>query len=120
MIKPTTENNLANMQHLSLEFSVAENAQAGGALVWLEVLDEELAVSAVRAGAFVPGSKGQQWLEVVLGFSTALLQVLRIPIFEVVRMQSCLQEPGSEQKWKAICERPDPSLVPPKVFESVI
>ena len=108
------------MQHLTLEFAVAENAQAGSALVWLEVLDEELAVSAVRAGAFVPGSKGQQWLEVILGFSTALLQVLRFPIFEAMRIQSCQENPGTEQKWKAICERPDPLLIPPKVFEGVL
>ena len=96
------------MQHLTLEFAVAENAQAGSALVWLKVLDEELAISIVRTGSVKPSSKGQQWFEVILGFSTALLQVLRFPIFEAMRIQSCQENPGAEQKWKAICERPDP------------
>ena len=67
MMIPATRHNLSNMQHLSLEFSVAENVQSGDALVWLEVLDDVLAVSTVRAVEIVPDSIGQQWLEVVLG-----------------------------------------------------
>ena len=120
MMIPATRHNLSNMQHLSLEFSVAENVQSGDALVWLEVLDDVLAVSTVRAVEIVPDSIGQQWLEVVLGVSTALLQVLRIPIYDVVKIQSCLQKHGADKKWKAICERPDPSVVPSKVFEDVL
>lgn len=109
------------MQHLTLEFAVAENAQVGSALVWLKVLDEELAISIVRTGS-EPGAEndGSAWLDVVLALSTSLLRSLQVPVFVPPGVRSCLSNSGAEQKWKAICERPNPSLVPPKVFEGVL
>lgn len=86
---------------------------------WLILLDGgakhqklELQSDAENGGSF--------WLSIVLIFSTSLLRSLRLPVFDSPAVKSCLPKPGAAQKWKAICERPDPSLVPPKVFEGVL
>ena len=86
---------------------------------WLNLLEDEGENRKLgsQSGA---ENEGNAWLEVVLALSTSLLRLLRAPVFVSPAVRSCLSKPGAEQKWKAICERPDPSLVSPNVFEGVL
>jgi len=86
---------------------------------WLNLLDDDEKDQKLNSE---PGAvhEGFAWLDVVLALSTSLLRSLLVPVFVAPAVRSCLQEAGEEQKWKAVCERPDPSLVPPEVFEGVL
>jgi acyl-coenzyme A synthetase/AMP-(fatty) acid ligase/D-alanine-D-alanine ligase-like ATP-grasp enzyme len=86
---------------------------------WLTLLDNEAQYRKLEQHSDGK-SEGSAWLQFVLALSTSLLESLGIPIFEAPMVRSCLPNSSAEQKWKAICERPDPSLVPPKVFEGVL
>jgi len=104
---------------IEFQFSAPVQVDFASLTAWLNLLDDEGKHQKLGSE---PGAvnQGSAWLDVVLALSTSLLRSLRVPIFTPPAVRSCLREHGAEQKWKAICERPDPSLVLPKVFEGVL
>ena len=106
--------------YVSCTFSLAVNPNAGTVMDWLQILDEPLSLDARNLGTAVSRDDGRLWFEVVLRLSLALMHVLRIPIFEPPMVRTVAAEPGKVGSWRAICQRPDPALVPPKVFEGVL
>ena len=107
-------------QDVSCTFSLAINPNADTAMDWLQILDGPLSLDARDLGIAVSRDDGRLWFEVVLRLSLALMHVLRIPIFEAPIVRTVAAEPGKVGSWKAVCQRPDPALVPPKVFEGVL
>lgn len=107
-------------QDVSCTFSLAINPNAGTVMDWLQILDKPLSLDARNLGTAASRDDGRLWFEVVLRLSLALMHVLRIPIFEPPMVRTVAAEPGKVGSWKAICQRPDPALVPPKVFEGVL
>ena len=108
------------MHYFSVEFSPPLKTNPTNVSRWRQALRYE---GGLEAGLLVPANlnnEAHKWIVANFGVCTALLQVLRYPVFEPIRIQSCQEQLGADKKWKAICERPDPSLVPPKVFEGVL
>jgi len=117
----TKEINRSHSRSRFVEFEFLAPVQVDFSLLttWLNVLDDEEKHRKLEPQSDAK-NEGNAWLEVVLALSASLLRSLRAPVFASPAVRSCLSKPGAEQKWKAICERPDPSLVPPKVFEGVL
>ena len=129
MVRTKPDNNLIiksrewtslQRQDIACTFSLAINSSAGIVIEWLQILDEPLAFDARALDIVNSSDDGRPWLEVVLLLSTALMQVIRIPIYVSPMLRTVVPEPGIVRSWKAVCERPDPALVPPKVFEGVL
>lgn len=104
---------------IELQFSAPVKVDFASVTTWLNLLDDDGKHQNLDSKS-VTANDGSAWLDVVLALSTGLLRSLRLPVFVVPAVRSCLSIPGVEQKWKAICERPDPSVVPSKVFEGVL
>lgn len=104
---------------IEFQFSPPVQVDFYSLTTWLNLLEDDGKQQKLDFGRGAV-NEGSAWLDVVLSLSASLLRSLRVPIFVSPMVRSCLREHGAEQKWKAICERPDPSLVAPKVFEGVL
>lgn len=109
-----------NRSHvIEIRFSAPVQVDFSSLTTWLNLLDDDGKQQKLDFEHGV-GNEGSAWLNVVLALSTSLVRSLRAPVFVAPAVRSCLSNAGADKKWKAICERPDPSLVPPKVFEGVL
>ena len=104
---------------IEFQFSAPVQVDFSSLTTWLNFLDDDGKQQKLDFGRGA-ANEGSAWLEAVLIVSASLLRSLQVPVFVAPAVRSCLSNPGAEQKWIAICERPDPSLVPPKVFEGVL
>jgi len=104
---------------IEFQFSAPVRVNSSALTTWLKLLDDDGEHQKLDFGRSAV-NEGSAWLDVVLTLSASLLRSLRFPVFVSPAVRSCLREHGAEQKWKAICERPDPSLVPSEVFEGVL
>lgn len=104
---------------VEIQFSAPVQVDFPALTTWLNLLNDDGKQQKLDFGRGAV-NEGSAWLEVVLSLSTSLLRSLRVPVFVAPAVRSCVSRTGAEQKWKAICERPDPSLVPPKVFEGLL
>ena len=104
---------------VELKFSAPVQFNLSTLDTWLKLLDDD-GEHQKLGSEHGPTNGGSTWLGVVLALSTSLLRSLRVPVFVAPAVFSCLSNSGSKQKWKATCEQPDPSIVPPKVFEGVL
>ena len=107
-------------QDVSCTFSLAINPNAATLMDWLQILDGPLSLDARDLGTAVSRDDGRLWFEVVLRLSLALMHILRIPIFKPPMVRTVIAEPRKVGIWKAVCQRPDPALVPPRVFDGVL
>jgi cyanophycin synthetase len=105
---------------VTIIFTLHEKDQRKALADWLSVLDDNSFVRVNAPNVVAVASGGQQWFDEVLKLASVFLNVLRSPVFGPLKVLSFLPEPGEVQRWKATCERPDPSLVPAKVFEGVL
>ena len=109
----------SRLRFIEFQFSAPVQVDFVSVTTWLNLLDDDGKQQKLDFERGV-GNEGSAWLDVVLALSTSLLRSLRAPVFVAPAVRSCLSNAGADKKWKAICERPDPSLVSPKVFEGVL
>ena len=91
----------------------------GAIMDWLSVLDDRLLPDADPALTLVPGREGQFWLEQVLLLTKCLLNVMRAPVFRPIYIIRCDPYSSEEGRWEALCQLPDPTLVPPLIFKNI-
>jgi len=104
------------MIHTSFTFSIEKTHCANNALKWLKFLDSDTVTNSTELNQ----CDVQNWLNVVLRFTSSLLHLLKVPMFESIKIQMCLPVPNSQSKWQATCQWPVTSIVPPKEFEGLL
>ncbi|PWK54907.1 AMP-binding protein [Roseicyclus mahoneyensis] len=105
---------------MSITFKLPPGARKDVVLFWLSVLDDDLALEMPEQRSVALVNEGQQWLDVVLRLAMGLLHVLRIPVFETLKVQSCVPEPDRTKGWQAICHFSETERVSRTVVEGVL